>query len=108
MDRRELLQYERFKEEAQFLRSEVQHLKREVDTYRPSWYRAAGRIDKLKQQVQKLKAENKLLKQKVKDLTLAAASADQAGDDESSSPRAAKPSVKKRRERPGRKPGHPA
>jgi transposase/uncharacterized protein YukE len=108
MDRREFLQYERFKEEAQSLRSQVQHLQREVDTYRPAWYRASVRIDKLKQQVQKLKAENKLLKQKVKDLTLAAASPQHAHSDESSSAPAAKPSVKKRRKRPGRKPGHPA
>jgi transposase len=108
MDRREFLQYERFKEEAQFLRWEVRHLQREVDTYRPSWYRASVRIDKLSQQVQKLKAENKLLKQKVKDLTLAAAAAEQAAVDESSSAKTPKPSVKKRRKRPGRKAGHPA
>src|SRR5882724_9054205 len=108
MDGRELRQYERFKAEAQFLRSEVQHLQREVDTYRPDWYRAAGRIDKLKQRVQKLKAENKILKQKVKDLTLASASAEHTGGDESSSTRAAKPSVKNRHKRPGRKVGHPA
>jgi transposase len=108
MDRREFLQYERFKEEAQFLRSQVQHLQREVDTYRPDWYRASVRIDKLRQQVQKLKAENKLLKQKVKDLTRACASPEHAHSYESSSAPAAKPAVKKRRKRPGRKPGHPA
>jgi transposase len=108
MDGRELKQYERFKEEAQFLRSQNQHLQRELDTYRPAWYRASVRIDKLNQQVQKLRAENKTLKQKVKDLTLAAASAEQAGVDESSPVKVTKPSVKKRRKRPGRKPGHPA
>jgi len=47
MDGRELKQYERFKGEAQFLRSENQHLRRELDTYRPAWYRASVRIDKL-------------------------------------------------------------
>ena len=108
MDRREFLQYERFKEEVQSLRSRVQHLQREVDTYRPAWYRASVRIDKLEQQVQKLKSENKLLKQKVKDLTLAVASAEHAGDDESSSAKTSRPPVKKRRKRPGRKAGHPA
>jgi transposase len=108
MDGRELRQYERFKEEAQFLRSQNRHLQRELDTYRPDWYRAAARIDKLEQQVQKLKAENRMLKQKVKDLTLAAASAGHADGNESSSPPAVKPSVKKRRKRPGRKAGHPA
>lgn len=107
MDGRELRQYERFKDEAQFLRSRLQHLQREVDTYRPAWYRAATRIDKLEQQVQKLKSENKLLKQKVKDLTLASASPQDADGSESST-LAVKPSVKKRRKRPGRKAGHPA
>jgi len=107
MDGAELKEYERFKEEAQFLRSQNQHLQRELDTYRPAWYRASLQVDKLSQQVQKLKAENKILKQKVKDLTLAGASAQQAGDGSSLVP-AAKPSVKKRRRRPGRKAGHAA
>ena len=79
MDGRELKQYERFKGEAQFLRSENQHLRRELDTYRPAWYRSSVRIDQLEQQVEKLKAENKALKQKVKDLTLAASNAAKAG-----------------------------
>jgi transposase len=109
MDGRELKQYERFKEEAQFLRSQSQHLQRELDTYRPAWYRASVRIDKLEQQVEKLKAENKALKQKVKDLTLAGASKAQAGNDESSAAKAVRPSVgNRRRKRPGRKKGHPA
>jgi transposase len=105
MDDRELKQYERFKEEAQFLRSKNQDLQQELDTYRPAWYRASVRIDKLRQRVGKLQAENKALKQKVKELTLAAASSEEAG---SSPARWAKPSVNRRRRRPGRKPGHPA
>ena len=109
MDGCELKQYERFKQEAQFLRSENQDLRRNLDTYRPAWYRASERIDKLEQQVKKLKAENKTLKQKVKDLTFAAASSRQAGDDESSPAKGVRPSVNKRRhKRPGRKKGHPA
>ena len=47
MDGRELKQYERWKEEVQFLRGENQRLEREVDTYLPAWYRSAKRIDKL-------------------------------------------------------------
>jgi transposase len=108
MDGRELKQYERFKEEAQFLRSHNQHLERELDTYRPSWYRASLRIDKLEQKVKKLEAENKALRQKVKDLTLAGSSP-QAGGGESSPVKDIKPSVKnRRRKRRGRKKGHPA
>jgi transposase len=109
MDGRERKQYERLKQEAQFLRSENQHLRRELDTYRPAWYRASARIDKLEQQVQKLKAEKKTLLQKVKDLTLAAASSSQGSDTESPPSVAVKPSVNnRRRKRPGRKKGHPA
>jgi len=67
---RELKQHERFKREAQFLRSENQHLHRELDTYRPAWHWASVRIDKLEQQVKTLEAEKKTLLQKVKDLTL--------------------------------------
>jgi transposase len=108
MDGRELKQYERFKEEAQFLRFENQHLRGELDTYRPAWYRASVRIDKLQQQVKKLKAQNKTLKQKVKDLTPAALSSKRAGEKQSP-PLPVKPSVKnRRRKRPGRKKGHPA
>jgi hypothetical protein len=109
MDGRELEQYERFKQEAQFLRSQNQHLQRELDTYRPAWYRSSVRIDKLEQRVKKLEAENKALRQKVKDLTLAAASPGQPGGDKSSPAIVVKASVSKRgRKRPGRKKGHPA
>jgi transposase/uncharacterized protein YukE len=106
----ELKQDERFKQEAQFLRSQNQHLQRELDTYRPAWYRASKRIDTLEQQVEKLKAENETLRQQVKELTLAAASLPQGGGDEAASGGVAiKPSVKHhRRKRPGRKVGHPA
>ena len=67
------------------------------------------RIDKLEQQVEKLKAENQALKQKVKDLTLAAASKAAGGGESSPAGACIKPSVKhQRRRRPGRKKGHPA
>jgi hypothetical protein len=49
MDGRELKQYERFKEEAQFLRSENQHLRLELNACRPACYRASVRIDRLEQ-----------------------------------------------------------
>jgi transposase len=107
MDRQELKRYERFKEEAQFLRSKCQHLRRELDTCRPAWYRASKRIEDLEQQVKKLKAENRVLKQRVKELTPAAAGA--GSSDESPPAMQIKPSIKHRRsKRPGRKAGHPA
>jgi transposase len=109
MDGRELKQYERFKEEAQSLRSHNQHLRRELDTYRPAWYRASVRIDQLDQQVKNLKAENKALRQRVKELALAAASSKLPGKAGSASTPLVKASVKnKRSRRPGRKKGHPA
>jgi transposase len=107
MDGRELKQYESSKEQVQRLRGENQDLRRELDTYRPAWYRASVRIDKLEQRVEKLDAENKLLKQRVKELTLAARQAD--GGETASPPSFVKPAAsKRRRKQPGRKPGHPA
>src|SRR5580658_5458370 len=107
MDGRELKQYESWKEEVQRLRGENQHLQRELDTYRPAWYRASVRIDELKQRVEKLDAENKLLKQRVKELTLAGRQI--AATDAASPPSFVKPpATARRRKRPGRKPGHPA
>jgi transposase len=109
MDGRELKQYERFKQEAQFLRSENQHLRRDLDTYRPAWYQAWVRVGKLEQRVEKLTAEIKALRQKVKDLTLAAEPSKPSGVDASSPAIGVKPSVKHRdRKRPGRRKGHPA
>ena len=106
MNAQELKQYERWKEEVQFLRGRNQHLERELMTYRPAWYRASIRIDKLEQRVEKLAAENKLLKQKVKDLTLAAR---QTPQETGRILAPVKPSVtRRRRKRPGRKDGHPA
>ena len=110
MDGRERTQYERWKEEVQFLRAQNQHLERELSTYRPAWYRAAQRIDVLEQKVQTLDAENKLLKQRVEELTLAAAGSGGDTKGGAAAAMAVKPSVKgrRRRKRPGRKAGHPA
>ena len=77
------------------------------------------RIDALEKKVRKLTAENELLRQKVKDLTLAAESASASGPGVPATavpatavPAAGvpvKPAVsRRRRKRPGRKPGHPA
>jgi transposase len=107
MDGRELKQYESWKEAVQRLRAEKQHLRREVDTYRPAWYRASVQIDKLQQRVEKLDAENKLLRQRVKELTLAGRQS--AADSSLSPPSFAKPPASHRRRKPpGRKEGHPA
>src|ERR1700722_6133926 len=106
MDGQELKQYERWKEEAHRLRGENQHLHRELDTYRPAWYRASQRVAELEQRLSVLTAENERLKQQLKELTLAAQQTP-AGDAQGM-PRAKPPVSRRRRKRPGRKVGHPA
>jgi transposase len=69
MDGRELKQYERWKEEAHRLRMENQHLRLEVTSLGPSLYRAHQKIDRLEQLNGKLRGQNKILKQRIIDLT---------------------------------------
>lgn len=69
MDRHELLAYERFKEQAQHYRWRTNELEGELRVMRPAAYRAEQRIDRLEQRCDKLAAENKVLKQKLADLT---------------------------------------
>ena len=105
MDGRELKQYERWKQEAQFCRARARDLEQELGVLRPRAYRDGQRIGQLEQQVEELRAENKLLKRRVAELTLAARSRDEA----SAGMPDIKPSAKaRRRKRPGRKAGHPA
>jgi transposase len=107
MDGRELKAYERFKEQAQLYRARTYHLENELRVTGPQLYRAHQKIERLEQQVVNLTAENKLLKQQLKERT-PAAQQPVHGD---GTPRAlfVKPSVAvRRRKRPGRKKGHPA
>ena len=103
MDGRELKQYERWKEEVQFLRMENQHLRLELMALRPESYRADQKIDRLQQRNEKLAAENKLLKQRIADLTLQL-------KHKPAAPAFAKANVavKVRRRKPGRRVGHVA
>ena len=105
MDGRELKQYEHWRDEAHRLRAENQHLEGELNYFRPALYRASLRISVLEKRVDELTAENKRLKQQVMELTQAA----EAAADDADAPFEAKPPVhRRRRKRPGRKPGHPA
>jgi transposase len=103
MDGRELKLYEQRKQEAQFLRSENRFLRFDRDHYRREWYFANERNNQLQEQVDKLAAENRRLIQQNLELTARAT----AGDNPSV-PQFVKPSVKRRRRKPGRKEGHPA
>jgi transposase len=106
MDGQELKAYERFKEEAQSYRARCRDLEIDLQVVGPQLYRANQKIHRLEQRVEKLAAENKLLKQRLKEVALAAPQEPEGGT------RAAllvKPSISgRRRKRPGRKPGHPA
>ncbi len=105
MDGRELKAYERFKDQAQFYRAHAYHLEGELRVVRPELYRADQRIDRLEQRVARLAAENKLLKQRVKELTLKSRQAPTPGAEV---PISVKASVRRhRRKKPGRKDGHP-
>ena len=106
MDGRELLKrYDAYKQEAQYLRGENRFLRFDRDGYRLDWYHAQERVNTLSERVVKLEAENRRLKQQVKELTEASRREERAGD---ASPQWVKASVKRRRRRPGRKVGHPA
>jgi len=69
MDGRELRQYQHWRDEAQFLRAENQHLRYELTALRPQSYQDGIRIGRLEERVAELSAENHLLKQRVADLT---------------------------------------
>ena len=105
MDWAERRQYERWRDEASSLRSENAYLRREVDTYRPAWYQASLRIDRLEQRCRALREENKILKQRIADL-----SEQVRQKPKSPAPAFVKANVapKSRRKKPGRRPGHVA
>jgi hypothetical protein len=106
MDRRELREYESWKGQAQSLRDENRWLRYDRDGYRRDWYHARQRVNTLSERVEKLGAENRRLRRRVKELT-AAASPGGCGPD-TTPPPFVKPPVRGRRRRPGRKKGHPA
>jgi len=104
MDGWELKAYNRFKNEAQFLRGENQHLRLELNACRPELYRADQRIGRLEQRVQKLSRENAILKQQVRDLT-----GQLKHKSKPAPPAFVKANVpKKSRKKPGREKGHAA
>jgi len=104
MDGRELRQYQHWRDEAQFLRAENQHLRYELTALRPQSYQDGIRIGRLEERVAELSAENHLLKQRVADLTAQAKQKPTA-----TPPSFVKANVpEKKRKTPGRKIGHVA
>ena len=107
MDGRELGQYEAWKETSQRLEGENRHLRLELSACRPALYRADQKIDRLEQRVAGLAAENRQLKQRLKEV-LAAGSGGEVGEIQDKPGLVVKASVKRRRKRPGRHAGHAA
>ena len=72
MDRRTLeKRYDQVLQEAQFLRSRCNHLEQQARVDGPELYRSYQKIDRLEQRLAKVEAENVVLNQRVKELTLA-------------------------------------
>ena len=108
MEAGELRQFNRFKDEVQFLRGQVQHLNLELLACRPALYRADLKIDRLEQRNKELTAQNKVLKQKLADLT-AQLRRQASAARKPAVPPWVKANVPQRPpRRPGRKKGHPA
>lgn len=76
MDGRELKAYERFKEQAQFYRARAYDLEAELRVVGRELYRAYQKIDRLERRVEKLTAENGVLKQRLKEIIPAREQAD--------------------------------
>ncbi len=95
--------YDEVLREAQFLRGQCHHLEMELRACRPALYRADRKIDCLEQRLEKILAENKMLRQQLADLTAGAVKSKPAP------PAFVKANVPdKPRKMPGRKKGHPA
>ena len=106
MDGREAQRWEALKDEVQSLRMFNRNLEQELRVCRPQVYRAGLTIDRLQQRNQKLASENKVLRQKLADLTAQLRQA----KIKYASPSFVKPNVPQARARkkPGGKAGHAA
>ena len=101
----ELKRYERFKGEAQSLRSENQFLRGDRDHYRREWYITQQRVNRLQDRNRELREENKRLKQQNKELTASLKTPENGRV--SRTPPQFRASTQRRGKRPGRKAGHP-
>lgn len=118
MDGRELRVFEKWKAEVQFLRDENRFLRGERDVLRVEQFHAGRRLAELEAANAGLAAENQTLARRVEELTAKLRDAARAGAGEGNAgdgggdglPPFVKPNVpgRRRRKKPGRKPGHPA
>ena len=108
MDGAELRRWNERLREVHYLRGENQQLRAELNACRPALYRADVKIDRLGQRIEKLAAENKVLKRKLADLT-AQLRQQKKSMPLKSVPPFVKANVPERTPRkPGRTSGHPA
>lgn len=108
MDGAELKRWNERLQEVQLLRGENQHLRAELNVCRPELYRADVRIDRLEQRNRKLTKENKVLKQKLADLTAQLRQQNSKAQKPASPPFVNANVPKRTPRKPGRKKGHPA
>ena len=109
MDRRALeKRHDQMRQEVEFLRLRCRDLEQQAHVTEPELYQAYQRIDRLEQQRDKLLAQNKLLKQKLADLTAELKA--RPASPIKQPPGFVKPNIdqNKTRKKPGRKKGHPA
>jgi transposase len=107
MDGRELKLYTQRTREVQDLRSENYFLRGDRDHYRKKWFFISQRVHAVQERNEKLVAENRRLRQQIRELLSAAASG--KGEREKRPPDWIKPPVtRQRHKKPGRKKGHPA
>jgi len=106
MDGRKLLKrYDAYKGEALFLRDENRFLRGDRDHYRREWFFTQERLNQSQECNQRLREENGRLRRQNQELT---ASLKDADDKKPAALPQFKAAVKRRRQRPGRKAGHPA
>jgi len=113
MDGAELRRWNERLQELEYLRAANRGLEQELRVCRPGLYRADQKIDRLEQRVETLSKENKVLKQKVADLTAQLrqekSNRPKSGPAAPAAPAFVKANVPERTARkPGRKTGHPA
>src|SRR5260221_4864971 len=104
MDGREIKRYEHFKDQAQIYRARTYDLEAELRGIGPRLFRAHMKIGRLEERLERVQAENAVLRQRVKELTLKLKPAAPPAP-----PPFAKANVpERRRKKPGRKAGHAA
>lgn len=106
MTARELRLYDERTREVHFLGNENRWLRGDRDHYRVQVFHLSQQLSDARKENRRLLAENQRLNRHVEELK--AQRAVEPAEEDASSPPLVKPSVRRRRKKPGRKDGHPA